>query len=76
MGNELFTTTFWKEAGNRALKTCAQTAVALIGTGAAGILDVEWIGVVSGAALAAVLSILTSIGSDQLSGERGRGAKA
>lgn len=60
-----FTTAkFWKAAGERAVKTTAQTAVALIGTGALGILDVDWQGVGSGALLAGVLSVLTSIGSD------------
>lgn len=56
-------TTAWiKAAGVRALRTAAQTAVALIGTGAAGLLDVDWVGVASGSALAAVLSLLTSLG--------------
>jgi len=54
--------TWLKAAGMRALKTFAQTAVALIGTGAVGLLDVSWVGVGSGALLAAVLSMLTSIG--------------
>ncbi len=57
---------FWTAAVERATKTVAQTAVALIGTGALGILDVDWQGVASGAALAGVLSLLTSIGSDAL----------
>lgn len=45
----------------RALRTVCQTAVALIGTNATGITEVNWIGVVSGAALAGVVSLLTSI---------------
>lgn len=45
----------------RALKTVAQTAVALIGTGAIGILDVDWIAVLSASVLAGIVSILTSI---------------
>lgn len=52
----------WLEAaGIRAIKTMAQTAVALIGTNAMGITQVDWIAVASGAALAGVLSVLTSI---------------
>ena len=58
-------TDYWirwaKAAGIRALKTVAQTAVALIGTNAIGITDVNWHGVASGAALAGVVSLLTSL---------------
>lgn len=50
-----------KAAGIRAVKTMAQTAVSLLGTGAAGILDVDWVAVVSASALAGVVSILTSL---------------
>jgi hypothetical protein len=53
---------WFKAAGMRALKTFAQTAVALIGTSAVGLLDVGWVGIASGAALAAILSMLTSLG--------------
>jgi hypothetical protein len=49
-----------KAAGIRALKTLAQTAVATIGTTAV-INEVDWIVVASASALAAILSILTSV---------------
>lgn len=56
--------TYWikwaKAAGVRALKTVAQTAVATIGTSAA-MGDVNWIMVGSTAALAGVVSSLTSV---------------
>lgn len=45
----------------RAVKTAAQTAVALVGTNAVGITEVDWVAVGSAAALSAVLSVLTSI---------------
>lgn len=56
----IFTKEWWKAAGIRALKTFAQAAVGTIGTSAA-LGDVNWILVGSSAALAAVLSLLTSV---------------
>jgi hypothetical protein len=49
-----------KAAAIRALRTVAQSAIATIGT-AAVLGDVNWIMVGSAAALAGILSILTSI---------------
>lgn len=51
---------WFKAAGIRALKTVAQTAIATIGTSAM-LSDVNWVAVVSTAALAGVLSLLTSL---------------
>jgi hypothetical protein len=50
-----------KAAGVRAIKTAAQTAVALIGTGAVGFTDLDWVRIASVAGVAAVLSLLTSL---------------
>ena len=47
-------------AGNRALRTVCQTAIATIGT-AALLSEVNWTAVVSASLLAGILSILTSI---------------
>lgn len=56
-------TKLWiKYAIVRAIKTMAQTAAAVIGTQAAGILEVDWIGVLSASLLAGILSLLTSLG--------------
>ena len=52
--------TWFKAAGIRAIKTMAQTAVAMIGTGVV-ISQVDWLMVVSASALAGVLSLLTSV---------------
>lgn len=50
-----------KCAGIRAIKTVAQTAVALLGTNTVGLTEVDWIAVGSASLLAGVVSILTSV---------------
>lgn len=58
-----------KAAGIRALKTVAQTAVAVIGTGAV-VSAVDWKMVVPASIVAGVVSILTSVaGIPEVEGE-------
>ncbi len=52
---------FWAAALVRALKTLCQTAIATIGT-AVVMEEVNWIAVASASVLAALLSLLTSLG--------------
>lgn len=66
----MFTKVFWKDAGERAVKTFAQAAVALLTAGATGLLGIDWPQLLSVAGLAALVSILTSVGSDTF-GDRG-----
>lgn len=51
---------WFKAAGIRALKTVAQTAVALIGVGSV-MSDIDWLMVGSASLLSGILSLLTSI---------------
>ena len=60
MKNKTYWKNWMKAAGVRAVKTVAQTAVATIGT-AAAMGEVNWVLVGSAAALAGVLSLLTSV---------------
>ena len=58
-------------AGIRALKTCAQTAVGVIGASAI-ISDVNWVVVASASALAGITSLLTSVaGLPEITAELG-----
>ena len=52
---------WWKAAGIRVLKTFCQTLVALIGTSAVSIVDLDWQQMLGVAATAALVSFLTSI---------------
>lgn len=57
----MFTKEFWKGAGERAIKTFFQTFVALIGTTAVIVQEVDWMLVLSGSVLATILSVATSL---------------
>ena len=55
------TPAFWRGAAERAIKTFCQSLLAILTTGIVGILDVDWPGALSAAALATLVSLLTSI---------------
>lgn len=57
----MWTAGFWKSALERAIKTFAQAALALLTGDGLGVLDVDWATVASVGALAAGASVLTSI---------------
>lgn len=61
----LWSIAFWRGATERALKTFAQALVAVIGVGAVGLLDVDWIGALSAALLATALHSLTVLDVDE-----------
>jgi len=50
-----------KAAGIRAIKTVAQTAVGMLSGEMLGIMEADWMAVASVAAMAGVVSLLTSI---------------
>lgn len=56
----MFSKEWAKAAGIRAIKTFAQTAVAMLTAGQA-LLDINWIHVFSVSAVAAIISLFTSV---------------
>ncbi len=60
MKKNVFTKEWLVAAGIRAIKTCAQTAIATIGTSAV-MSEVNWLMVLSASVLSGILSMLTSI---------------
>ena len=66
----MFTSWFWKSALERALKSFAQTLVALLSAGGIGLLDAPWSITLSTAGMTALLSVLTSVASERV-GEPG-----
>lgn len=54
-------TIWFKAAGIRAVKTMAQAALAVLGTGTIGLMEVDWLNIVSITLMAGICSVLTSI---------------
>lgn len=57
----MFSLEFWSYAGERAIKTVAQAALAFLGTGSVGLFTIDWYSMASVSLGAGFLSILTSI---------------
>lgn len=57
----MFTREFWTYAGERAIKTVAQSALAFLGTGSVGLFTIDWFSLSSVSLGAGLLSLLTSI---------------
>jgi hypothetical protein len=69
----VFTVPFWISSAERALRTVAQTAVALIGVDLVSVVDIQWQYVAGVSATAGILSILTSVAASGV-GEKGTAA--
>ena len=50
-----------KSVGIKTIKTMAETGLAVIGTNAVGVIDVDWLGVCSAMLLSGVITILFNI---------------
>jgi len=61
----MFDTLFWKAAAERAVKTFAQSLVALFIAGVT-ILSIDWVQALAVSGTAALVSVLTSIASSRL----------
>lgn len=66
----MFTKRFWVSASERAIKTFAQTFLAMAGAQAFNVVTADWLSLLSVSVGAAVLSYLTSIVSAEI-GDRG-----
>ena len=59
----MWTAAFWKAAVERAVKTFAQALLAVMTADGFGLLDADWPARLSASGLAAILSLLASVGS-------------
>ena len=59
----MWTRSFWKATTERSIKTFAQAWAAVLIANGTGLLDTEWASGLSIAGMAALLSVLTSVGS-------------
>ena len=59
----MFTADFWKATAERALRTFAQSLIAVLTAGATNLFDVDWQAALATAGLATLLAVLTAIGA-------------
>lgn len=71
----IYSKRFLVAALERATKTAAQAAVAILTAGMTGLLDVDWVQLASVSGLAAVVSLLTSIAGGAVNGEPSYGGE-
>jgi len=65
----MFTKAYARSTLERALKTFAQALLATLTASGTGLLDSDWVGALSLAGMATVLSVLTSVGSAGIGGD-------
>jgi hypothetical protein len=58
---KFFSIEFWSYAGERAIKTVAQAAIAFLGSGSIGLFTIDWVSLASVSLGAGLLSVLTSV---------------
>lgn len=61
--NTIWTKAFWKGAGERAIKSAAQSLTVVWGANGVGVLDTDWKGTLSLTGGYVLASIMTSIGN-------------
>ena len=68
----MFTSAFWKDTGERILRTFAATLAALLGQQAAGlsIIDVDWTQALGVSALSGFLTLLTAVAASGVGSTR------
>lgn len=62
----MMTGTFWRATLERAVRTVAQTAIALLGVDLVSVLEIDWTYVAGVSATAGVLSVLTSLAASNV----------
>lgn len=64
----MWTLAFWKATAERAVKTFAQSLLAVMAADGFGLLNADWVARLSAAGMAAVLSVLSSLASSGVNG--------